>query len=414
MRKNRVRFSALIALLFGAPLFRQALGQGDVSFGNRADLEARFGPVSLSVSDFNGDAIEDLAVAVSGFHNVYIFLGEGNGQFALARTLDVGRGLRSITTADFDGDGHQDLALADQETHAAMILMGRGDGTFDPPQSFGVGVWPQFITTGDLNGDGIPDLAVANTGDPSGTPGTTVSVLLGLGDGTFAPAPPVKVGSRPFSIAVGDFNGDGRSDLAVANLASSEVSILLGSGAGRFEPARQFSVGKGGASSIAVGDFNGDDVLDLVVADGSGSTFVLSSTVAVLLGDGDGTFGPARHFEAGINPSSVSVADFNGDGIADLAVASWGSAEAIILLGRGDATFQPGRAFKVNRGPRSVVVGDFNGDGRPDLAVANWDHLACRLRYWAIFSGFCSLGTTVSVLLNDTSWPANEAPSRLR
>ncbi len=413
MHKNRGWFYALVALLFGSPLFREALAQSEVSFGTRIDLEARFGPVSVAVSDFNGDAIQDLAVAASGFHYVYIFLGEGNGRFEPARTLNVGHWLASITSADFDGDGYQDLAVADGETNTALVLMGRGDGTFGPPQSFAVGVAPRFITTGDLNGDGIPDLAVANTGQASGTPGTTVSVLLGLGDGTFAAAPPVKVGDRPFSIAVGDFNGDGRSDLAVANLASSEVSILIASGAGRFEPTRQFWVGNG-ASSIAVGDFNGDDVLDLVLADGSGDSFERTNSVAVLLGNGDGTFGPAQHFEAGSNPSSVTVADFNGDKIADLAVASWGTAGATILLGKEDGTFQSARDFKVGRGPRSVVVGDFNGDGRPDLAVANWDGWGCRLRYWTDISGFCGSGTTVSVLLNETSGPTNDAPSRLR
>jgi len=192
------------------------------------DLEARYGPISVAVSDFNGDAIQDLAVATSGWgHYVYIFLGEGNGRFAAARTLSVGQSPVSITTADFDGDGYQDLAVADAATNMATILLGRGDGTFGPPQSFGVGVRPQFITAGDFNGDEIPDLAVANTGQPFGKGGTTVSVLLGRGDGTFAAAPPVTAGSRPFSIAVGDFNGDGISDLAVANLDSGEVSILL-------------------------------------------------------------------------------------------------------------------------------------------------------------------------------------------
>ncbi len=163
-----------------------------------------------------------------------------------------------------------------------------------------------------------------------------------------------------------------------------------------------------------MGDFNGDDVLDLVVADGPGTTFERSNSVGVLLGNGDGTFGPARHFEAGSNPSSVTVADFNGDKIADLAVASWGTAGAIILLGKGDGTFQSARDFKVGRGPRSVVVGDFDGDGRPDLAVANWDNWGCRLRYWNTISGFCGYGTTVSVLLNETSGPASDPPSRPR
>ena len=420
MHKNRIRLYALITLLCGPLLLRPALAQGEVSFRNRMDLEARYGPISVAVSDFNGDAIQDLAVATSGYgHYVYIFLGEGNGRFAAARTLSVGQSPVSITTADFDGDGYQDLAVADAATNMATILLGRGDGTFGPPQSFGVGVRPQFITAGDFNGDEIPDLAVANTGQPFGKGGTTVSVLLGRGDGTFAAAPPVTAGSRPFSIAVGDFNGDGISDLAVANLDSGEVSILLGSGAGRFESARQFWVGKG-ASSIAVGDFNGDNVQDLVVANGTGETERPGSTVAVILGNGDGTFGPARHFEAGVMPSSVTVADFNGDRIPDLAVVSWGwvdgtdSSQVTILLGKGDGTFQSGRNFEVGRGPRSVVVGDFNGDDRPDLAVANWDHWGCRLLHWVDFSGLCLLGTTVSILLNDTSWPTNAAPSRSR
>jgi hypothetical protein len=249
------------------------------------------------------------------------------------------------------------------------------------------------VAVGDFNGDGVLDLAVVNGGDSSGR-GRGVSVLLGHGDGTFGPAVTYAAGNFPQAVAVGDFNGDGVPDLAVANYGSDTVSVLLGQGDGTFRPATNYFVGFD-PISVAVGDFNGDGILDLAVANQGSSPDYADGNVSVLLGQGDGTFRSARNYTAGIGPSSVVVGDFNGDGIPDLAVADAGGG-ASVLLGNGDGTFGAALSYTAGRGPISVAVADFNGDGFPDLAVAN------------------NLSDDVSILLNDGNWSPSPggAPGR--
>jgi uncharacterized protein (UPF0548 family) len=189
-------------------------------------------------------------------------------------------------------------------------------------------------------------------------------------------------------VAVGDFNGDGKLDLAVANGDGDTVSIRLGNGTGTFTNAPDVVVG-GSPTSVAVGGFNGDGKLDLAVANGDGST------VSIRLGTGDGTFTNAPDVVVGSLPFSVAVGDFNGDGKPDLATANSGngSNSVSIRLGNGDGTFTNAPDVPVGITPASVAVGDFNGDGKPDLAVANED------------------SNTVTVLLNTFPGPPPPPPS---
>jgi len=226
------------------------------------------------------------------------------------------------------------------------------------PSGYAAGTAPGFVAVGDFNGDGKLDMVVANSSS------NNVSILLGNGDGTFQAAVNYSVGTDPDFVAVGDFNGDGKLDLAVANANSNNVSILLGNGDGTFRPSVNFTVGSE-PSSVVVGDFNGDGKLDLVVAN------VQSNNVSVLLGNGDGTFQTALHYSTAVFPSSVAVGDFNGDGRLDLAVANFGTESVSILLGNGDGTFQPAVNYGAGFPPSHLAVGDFNGDGVLDLAVAD-------------------------------------------
>src|SRR6266536_995671 len=199
---------------------------------------------------------------------------------------------------------------------------------------------------------------------------------------SFTAATNFAAGDGPSSVAAGDFNGDGRQDLAVANTFSNNVSILLGNGNGTFGAATNFAAGNG-PLSVAVGDFNGDGRQDLAVVNR------LSTNVSILLGNGNGTFGAATNFAVGNGPLSVVLGDFNGDGRQDLAVANQFSANVSILLGNGNGTFGAATNFAGGTGPLSVAVGDFNGDGRQDLAVANQfsDNVAILLNGTALVVG---------------------------
>jgi hypothetical protein len=252
------------------------------------------------------------------------------------------------------------LLLACALSYSAEATVG-----LKPAVSYPAGTAPLAVAVGDFNGDGKPDLAVANAGKDIGDDGN-VSILLGNGDGTFQAALNVAAGKNPFSIAVGDFNGDGRSDLVVANNGMDPgngwlpgtVSVLFGNGDGTFQEHVDYATGIG-PESVTVGDFNGDQVPDLAVA-------ALLGVVSVLLGNGDGTF--KAHVDYAAGGRAVAVADFNQDGKADLAVAGG------ILEGNGDGTFQPaGYAPWPCCGIRigtSVASGDLNDDGKLDLAVA--------------------------------------------
>jgi hypothetical protein len=224
------------------------------------------------------------------------------------------------------------------------------------------GTEPRSIAVGDFNGDGKLDLAVANEGS------NNLTILLGNGDGTFTPAASSPTtGDEPTAVVVGDFNGDGKLDLAVASSGSNNLTILLGNGDGTFRPAAASPATGVDPLGVAVGDFNGDGKLDLAVAN------VGSNNVTILLGNGDGTFTPAASSPStGSWPWAVAVGDFNGDGKLDLAVANYVSNNVTILLGNGDGTFTPAASSPATgTRPVAVAVGDFNGDGKLDLAVAN-------------------------------------------
>src|SRR6266702_1990032 len=281
------------------------------------------------------------------------------------------QGPSNIVVGDFNGDGKPDLAVANFGDWNVYVLLGNGDGTFQVARSVyfnGGGARFWYIAEGDFNGDGKLDLAVTDYSN------NNVSVLLGNGDGTFQAPQSLPVGLNPRYFALGDFNSDGILDLAVADYGCSQechpspsntVLVLLGNGDGTFRPAPNLTVGNGPAG-VAVADLNGDGKPDLVVANFD------DNTLSVLLSNGDGTFRAAQTFGGvGPKPQTVAVGDFNGDGKPDLVAPNYGSNSISVLLGNGDGTFQAAQNYLVDSAPVFVAVGDLNGDGKPDLAVAD-------------------------------------------
>src|SRR5947199_131599 len=219
---------------------------------------------------------------------------------------------------------------------------------------------PYASAVGDFNGDGKQDLAVTNISTNS------VSILLGNGNGTFGAPATFPVGSTPTSVAVGDFNGDGKQDLAVANLGSNTAGIYLGNGVGGFTLSVNVRVGDG-PYSVTVGDFNGDGKPDIATANFS------SSNVSIVLGDGTVHFGAAGKLPVGSAPRLVAIGDFNGDRNQDLAVANTVTNFVSMFLGDGNGGFGTATILGVGPNPYSAIVGDFNGDGKQDIATANND-----------------------------------------
>ena len=260
-----------------------------------------------------------------------------SGTLVHGSQLGLSLGLTSdapqVATGDFNLDGKPDLVVATGVHGSTVIVLpGNGTGGFSAGTPFAAGSAPFAVAVGDFNGDGKPDLAVAND-----TASGTVTVLLGDGTGNFTPAfgSPFAVGGRPQSVAVGDFNGDGKPDLAVANFVTGTVTVLLGNGFGGFAPAPGSPINVGEPNSVVVGDFNGDGKPDLAVSS-------LSGFVAVLLGNGMGGFAPAvsSPLAAGGSPKVVVTADFNGDGKLDIAVTNNDDGTVNVWLGDGSGSFQ--------------------------------------------------------------------------
>jgi hypothetical protein len=342
-------------------------GKGDGTFAAAVNYAAGIGPSAVAVADVNSDGVLDLMVANMTSRSVSVLLGNGDGTFQAAIDYPAGGALSSVAVADFNGDGKPDLAVANASRASVSLFLGNGDGTFQPAASFSAGPAPSSVAVGDFNRDGILDLVVTNNVQIG-----TVSVLLGKGDGTFGAAAKFTAGSEAIDVAVSDLNGDGILDLAVASAGSNRVSVLLGNGDGTFQAARQNGAGKYPAASVAVGDFNGDGIPDLVVATMGGINGLHPGSLAVFIGNGDGTFQASVSYAAGESTVFVAVADLNGDGKADLAVANSDGNNVTVLLGKGDSSLQPAPTYSAGIIPMGLAVGDFNGDGIPDLAVANF------------------------------------------
>jgi hypothetical protein len=285
------------------------LGNGDGTFQTQQSFAAGTNPYAVAAADFNRDGNPDLVVTNLNVRIVSVLLGNGDGTFQACNTFAVQSDSLSIAVDDFNADGRTDLALGGYgDGHGVSVLLGTGDGAFGDERRFATELGgTESITVADFNADGRPDLALANHG---------VSVLLGRGDGTFQEQK--HAGSTSTAIAVGDFNADGRLDIVCGafdygDSDNIDASVLLGNGDGTFQAEIHVVGSQSSITSVAVGDFNADGKADLALTSGG---------VTIHTGNGDGTFqNDGITFSNQLYLTSVVVGDFNGDGGPDLAVA---------------------------------------------------------------------------------------------
>ena len=284
-------------------------GIGDGTFKDPQTIETGREPFALDVADFNGDRIPDIALSNYGDGNVSIILGQKDGLFKLKTDVKVGRLPIALATGDFNNDEKTDLAVT-LRFNKLIILLGVGDGTFKVAEAYQVGPTPAYITIDDYNSDGNNDIAIAL----NGLKVKHIKMLFGNGDGTFLPPKKVIGGNQSSFIVHHDMNLDGKTDLIASSPMKDSLSIYVGDGKGDFSKLEDFA-GEKGPHNIVAGDFTGDKIPDIVVCNRRGGS------VSIIPGRGDGTFiYPHFNYVVGSQPRSITGADFNRDGMMDIAV----------------------------------------------------------------------------------------------
>jgi hypothetical protein len=319
------------------------------------------GAWAIASADLDGNGSPDLAATIT--QGVGPLLNAGGGSFRDYTSYHTSGFPDWVAAADLTGDNRPELIASDASSQRVSVLRNNGDGTFQPPVQSGLTFSAQGLGVADFDHDSRADVV---TGSNNG-----LAVLLGNGDGTFRAPVFCDSGTLCQDLATGDFNGDGWLDVVTANYNPGQnLTLFLNSRDGTFTQSGFLDPGRfGGPYDVATGDFNGDGKTDIAAA--------LRDTglVGVYLGNGDGTFGPLNTFNAGLSVVRLTAADFNNDGKPDVAcvgISVGGSpTDFAVLLGNGDGTFQGYRTYPGAYDPTDVVAADFNGDGMPDVATTS-------------------------------------------
>jgi len=333
----------------------------------------------IRMADFDGDSIPDLAVNLSGFDHIAILKGDGHANFTIQRQFETDTLPKGVAMGDYNKDGKLDLATIQEWGYNIKVNLGDGAGGFTFAGELNGDGEPTRLYTMDLNKDGNLDL-IGNAPQEG-----NVLIYYGNGKGGFATAAQ-EIEDHPNcqAIGIGDLNGDGNLDLAIAyfedhSATGSHVDVMLGDGAGNFTSLAQFQSDPEATNVLPV-DLNGDGKLDLLLS-GAGAENDQGIFLEIFVGDGTGHFTESQNFDLGTGSikGDMCLADFNEDGKLDVAlpISSFGSERHMkstmcdIFLGNGDATFTQGVTATVGQEPHTAVANDFDGDGHQDLVVSN-------------------------------------------
>ena len=318
-------------------------------------------PSTVVAGSFGSD--RNIGFAVPSQGRLTVLAGNGHGGFA---PVDAGTGgpfpsAMFANAADFDGDGTLDFAFSAIFNDAIAIYMGRIDGKFDLRSDLPASPAPGGLVAVDLSGDGKIDLAAVNI-DSNGVTHDTVALFAGNGDGSFRAWKSLPTCGGPLDLAVGDFDNNGITDIAISCQREGSVQLLRGTGNGNYQNLQPVAVDQ--PYRIATADLDGDGNLDLVV-----SSFF--DEIVVLRGRGDGTFLPPQIVGTSVEPGDLAIADFNGDGTLDVATTASLDNAVYVLAGAGDGQFAPPVRFVAGTYPTGLVAADVDGDGRVDFAYVN-------------------------------------------
>jgi hypothetical protein len=374
---HRLIFIVAISAAFNASCEMPSVSVIPTPAGNNARLATGTAPGSVEVADFNGDGKPDLGVANEQSGTVTVLLGDGKGRFAEAKgsPFAAGRQPNDIAVGDFNRDGKLDLAFANHEEKHLTVLLGDGQGGFKPapgsPVAVEVRPHTHGLAMGDLNGDGNPDLVTDSWGNDQ------VAVLFGDGKGGFKSGPFLAVGKHPYQrVRIADVSGDGKDDIITTNLEGDNVTILLGDGRGGFKPSAGSPFPCGDFPfSVAIGDVDGDSKADLAIVNSPSSTADRRGQdgLTVLLGNGTGGFKKmaGSPFATGRVPNRLAIGDVNGDGVGDVAVSNTESDNVTLFLMGSHGTVASASTIAAGRRPKGIALRDLNGDGKADMVIAN-------------------------------------------
>ncbi len=331
-------------------------------------------PAMVNVTDVNKDGHVDILAANSDSNNVSVYLGDGKGGFSQAggSPFPAGQNPSDIAVANFNGDDNLDIAVSNHGVKTVTVLLGNGKGQYSLASGSPFNVeskpHPHGIAVADFNGDKKPDVAVDSWGE------NKVLVIFGKGDGTFqTPGMKIEVGKMPYHrLRTADLNADGNADIVTSNFEAGSVSVLLGDGRGNF--TRKDFPTPPDPFGIAIADLNGDHHLDIAIVHYSGQgTDPSKNALSVLFGDGKENFSPAKGspFSTGNYPGTLATGDLNGDGIADIVVPNTLDGTLTIYLGgRNGITLAAYSPMRVGRTPQGSAIADLNHDGKGDIVVA--------------------------------------------